>query len=108
MDCPYYTETQGLLQLAQLLIIITVVPNFYLTKFYLQSYQSESISTTLCERWCGSRGISFFRFNPLLQESIPIPENASIETLINVIIQTISHIATGIGKEKIKELLKEV
>ena len=71
----------------------------------LQSYHSENISAKLCERWCESRRISFIRFNPLLRESIPIPEEANIETLINVIIQTISHVATGGGKEKIKELL---
>jgi hypothetical protein len=76
--------------------------------FFFQSYQSESISASLCERWCESRGISYFRFNPLFKESIPIPENASIETLINVIIQTISHIATGNGREKIEKLQKEV
>ena len=41
-------------------------------------------------------------------ENIPIPEEASIETLVNIIIQTISHVATGDGRNKVKEMLKDV
>ena len=82
--------------------------NNMLIFFFLQSYQSENISASLFERWCDSRGISYFRFNPLFDGSIPIPENVSIETLISIIIQTISHIATGNGKENIEKLLKEM
>ena len=93
--------------LLRLVITITIIE---FVVFFLQNYQSEEISTSLCQRWCESRHITFLRFNPLLGESIPVPEEASIKTLINVVIYTISHVAsaTGEGKDKIKAIKDQV
>ena len=68
------------------------------------------MSASVCQQLCQARAINFIRFNPLLSltESIPIPEEASIGTLINVIIGTIAHVATGEGKETLKEMLKDL
>ena len=80
----------------------------YLISAPLQSCQSEEVSTSVCRQLCQARGINFIRFNPLLSEYIPIPEEASIETLVNVIITTITHVATGEGKEVVKSMLREL
>ena len=74
----------------------------------VQCYQSEGVSSAICEKWCESRDIYFFRFNPLLEENIPVPEEVSLDALINVAIKTITHIATEDGKENLERLQKEL
>lgn len=64
------------------------------------------MSAACCRHWCESQNISFIRFNPLLEEELPVPETAGVETLINIVIQTMSHIATDHdgGQEQLKAI----
>ena len=45
------------------------------------------------------RSYQYFRFNPLLQDQIPTSEDTSLDTLINVIFQTISYVVKNDGSE---------
>ena len=106
-----YRPEQALRGLPLSLIQVTRINPFKLSCIYIvtappQSCQSEEVSTSVCRQLCQARGINFIRFNPLLSENIPIPEEASIETLVNVMITTITHVATGDGKEIVKDMLR--
>ncbi len=42
-----------------------------------------------CASICEGSGLSYHRFNPLLDEYIPIPEEATLEQLIRAVLHTV-------------------
>lgn len=53
---------------------------------------------------CALNKINFIRLNPPLGVEIPIPELVNIETLVDVVIQTIIYVATQSGKQELQAI----